>query len=102
MKLPHHPPCPARTSGFDSHSPVSPLQPLGSTQPWQPCEGTSGVRPGVPAAAGTRHGCPKEAFLSGGSPSPQTALLVQLGVDHELISLHGKHGQELCVLEERG
>lgn len=35
------------------------------------------------------------------NPRQQTHLLVQLGVDHKLIILHGKHGQEFCVLEER-
>lgn len=35
------------------------------------------------------------------NPQQQTLLLVQLGVNHKLIILHGKHGQEFCVLEER-
>ena len=35
------------------------------------------------------------------NPRQQTRLLVQLGVDHKLIILHRKHGQEFCVLEER-
>lgn len=41
------------------------------------------------------------AFLRGRSLRSHPALLVQLGVDHELIVLHGKRGQQFCVLEAR-
>lgn len=42
-----------------------------------------------------------ERTLVGRGPRPQTSLLVQLGVDHELIAVHGKGGQQFRVLEER-